>query len=544
MFRLCSGLVTALCLIAPAALAEDLALVIGDRGQAIAYQEEDGADAGAFRDALTQAGFRVVEPPDRDIRSMRLAAVNVETALTEGRVDRLVIVATGPFATDGSDSWVLSNNAQGVKRVMVGAMGISLNALTAIATQQDIPVVMMVSPGRMPKGLAAGLQPGPRAYRMSEDVTYITGPSPALADMLAGSVLLEGVSFAELAQNAPDGVKVEGDLSRTAGLMGSAAMPPSDEAVETGFWQAVQTFDTISAYRMYLGEYPEGTHAGEARERIAYLQDEPEREAKSTEEGLGLSRNDRREIQRNLALIGFDPKGIDGIFGPGSRAAISDWQQENGFGVTGYLTGNQLLRLRDQAQAEAKRQEEEARRRQEEEERKDRAYWQETGEAGGEDGLRAYLDRYPDGLYADEAQEALDQIEAAKREDAEREEREAWDAARSSDTAESYSAFLNTYPDSTFAGAARARLNELTDQRENAAEIEAARAQERQFTSTLIARVLIERRLASLGTNPGAADGDFTRQTRRAIRQFQRSRNLPVTGFISQATMVQLMAGR
>jgi peptidoglycan hydrolase-like protein with peptidoglycan-binding domain len=56
--------------------------------------------------------------------------------------------------------------------------------------------------------------------------------------------------------------------------------------------------------------------------------------------------------------------------------------------------------------------------------------------------------------------------------------------------------------------------------------------------------VLIERRLASLGTNPGAADGDFTRQTRRAIRQFQRSRNLPVTGFISQATMVQLMAGR
>ncbi|MEQ9474524.1 DNA polymerase III subunit alpha, partial [Marinovum algicola] len=61
-------------------------LVIGDRGQAIAYQEEDGADAGAFRDALTQAGFRVVEPPDRDIRSMRLAAVNVETALTEGRV--------------------------------------------------------------------------------------------------------------------------------------------------------------------------------------------------------------------------------------------------------------------------------------------------------------------------------------------------------------------------------------------------------------------------------------------------------------------------
>lgn len=544
MFRLCCGLVTALCLAAPAVRAENIALLFGDRGQASVFRDDEGAGAGDFRNALTQAGFRVVEPPDRDIRSMRLAAVNVETALTEGEVDRLVIVATGPFATDGQDSWILSNNAEGMKRMMAGAMGISLNALGSIAEQQGVPTVIMVAPGMSPEGLAPGLRPRPRAFRMAEGVTYITGPSPALADMLAGSVLLEGVSFAELAETAPDGVQVEGNISRDAGLMGPATMPPSEEAVEAGFWQAVQTFDTISAYRTYLGEFPEGSYVAEAEERIAYLTDEPEREAKSIEEGLDLSRNDRREIQRNLALIGFDPKGIDGIFGPGSRSAISDWQAENGFVKTGYLTGNQLLRLRDQAQAEAQRQEEEARQRREEEERRDRAYWRETGEAGGEDGLRAYLDRYPDGLFADEAQGRLDEIEAVKREEAEREEREAWDAARNADTAESYSAFLNTYPDSTFASAARARLNELTDRRENAAEIEAARAQERQFTSTLIARVLIERRLSSLGTNPGATDGEFTRQTRRAIRQFQRSRNLPVTGFISQATMVQLMAGR
>lgn len=544
MFRLCCGLVTALCLAAPAVQAENIALLFGDRGQASVFRDDEGAGAGDFRNALTQAGFRVVEPPDRDIRSMRLAAVNVETALTEGEVDRLVIVATGPFATDGQDSWILSNNAEGMKRMMAGAMGISLNALGSIAEQQGVPTVIMVAPGMSPEGLAPGLRPRPRAFRMAEGVTYITGPSPALADMLAGSVLLEGVSFAELAETAPDGVRVEGNISRDAGLMGPATMPPSEEAVEAGFWQAVQTFDTISAYRTYLGEFPEGAYVAEAEERIAYLTDEPEREAKSIEEGLDLSRNDRREIQRNLALIGFDPKGIDGIFGPGSRSAISDWQAENGFVKTGYLTGNQLLRLRDQAQAEAQRQEEEARQRREEEERRDRAYWRETGEAGGEDGLRAYLDRYPDGLFADEAQGRLDEIEAVKREEAEREEREAWDAARNADTAESYSAFLNTYPDSTFASAARARLNELTDRRENAAEIEAARAQERQFTSTLIARVLIERRLSSLGTNPGATDGEFTRQTRRAIRQFQRSRNLPVTGFISQATMVQLMAGR
>lgn len=543
MKRLGLALAAGLWLGVPAAWAENIALLIGNRGQDSVLRPADGPDASVFRRALREAGFRVIEPADRDIRNLRFAAVAAGNVIEANRADRLVIVATGPFATDGRDSWVLSNNAQGATRLTVGALGISMTALTGIAAQRDIPAVILVAPGARPE-LGQGLRPRLGAYHRDKRVTYVTGPAQQLADLLADALLAEGVSFAELARAAPEGVKVTGDLSDRQGLMGPVAPAPDGTAIELGFWQAVQALDTIAAYRVYLGEYPEGAHRQEAQDRIAYLREEPEREAQSTEKGLDLSRDDRREIQRNLSLLGYDPRGIDGIFGPGSRAAIGAWQEANGFGKTGYLTGNQVLRLRDQARAEAERQEEEARRRRAELERQDRAYWQETGRGSDEAGLRAYLDRYPDGLFADVAQDRLDEIEETKRAEAAREERDAWDAARNADTIDSYRAFLNTYPNGTFAGAARARLDELTEADRNAAAIAEARRQERQFTATLVARIIIEQRLAQLGADPGPADGNFTRQTRRAIRQFQRARDLPVTGYVSQITMVRLMAGR
>lgn len=60
---------------------------------------------------------------------------------------------------------------------------------------------------------------------------------------------------------------------------------------------------------------------------------------------LKLDRNARREIQRRLTLLGFDTKGVDGSFGPNSRAAIQIWQQERDFPVSGYLDDAQLVRL-------------------------------------------------------------------------------------------------------------------------------------------------------------------------------------------------------
>jgi peptidoglycan hydrolase-like protein with peptidoglycan-binding domain len=41
---------------------------------------------------------------------------------------------------------------------------------------------------------------------------------------------------------------------------------------------------------------------------------------------------------------------------------------------------------------------------------------------------------------------------------------------------------------------------------------------------------------------PGAVDGAFDEDTRRAIRRYQDARKLRVSGYLDQATVVRLMA--
>ena len=64
------------------------------------------------------------------------------------------------------------------------------------------------------------------------------------------------------------------------------------------------------------------------------------------EEGLGLDRSSRRQIQLGLQAGGFDPGGADGLFGPRTRAAIRGWQTSRGSRATGYLNGAAAEALR------------------------------------------------------------------------------------------------------------------------------------------------------------------------------------------------------
>ena len=65
----------------------------------------------------------------------------------------------------------------------------------------------------------------------------------------------------------------------------------------------------------------------------------------SAEEALGLTSEQRRKIQKILAGLGFNPGLADGIFGRGTRGAISGWQDESGDEATGYLTAGQSKTL-------------------------------------------------------------------------------------------------------------------------------------------------------------------------------------------------------
>ena len=70
-----------------------------------------------------------------------------------------------------------------------------------------------------------------------------------------------------------------------------------------------------------------------------------------TEAALGLRFDDRKEIQNRLTLLGFDTRGADGIFGPGTRDALREWQSNNGFEPTGFLDTAQRAALNRQSES-------------------------------------------------------------------------------------------------------------------------------------------------------------------------------------------------
>jgi hypothetical protein len=67
--------------------------------------------------------------------------------------------------------------------------------------------------------------------------------------------------------------------------------------------------------------------------------------AEAKENDLAFSNRDRAVVQRKLWLLGYNPQGVDGIFGPKSRAAISSWQDAQGLPATGYLDDKQVAHI-------------------------------------------------------------------------------------------------------------------------------------------------------------------------------------------------------
>lgn len=73
-------------------------------------------------------------------------------------------------------------------------------------------------------------------------------------------------------------------------------------------------------------------------------------EARAAE--AALPREDRMEIQRALAWAGVYTSGIDGAFGPGTRAAIAQWQTRSGLEATGVLRSAERAALMGSWKAE------------------------------------------------------------------------------------------------------------------------------------------------------------------------------------------------
>ncbi|EKE44759.1 Peptidoglycan-binding domain 1 [Oceaniovalibus guishaninsula JLT2003] len=524
------GMMLAAGLATGAAQADEVALLLGNAQYDDGMLVEDAGRVADAGDALDAAGVDVVRLTDGDRRDVVQALRRAEAMA--GDADALVIALAGRFVHAGTETWFLPVDAEPETLADMLEDGLPLSIPLALLARHTGRALLVLSPGGV-DGAEGLLMPGLGDLEIPQGVGVIVGPPKAAARLLRDTLAVPDASFADAVAD-DRALTGQGFLPRGASLLtgdAGAASPSRDDA-ERLAWALAGQRDDADGYRAYLDRYPSGPEAAEARRRLDAISDEPNRAERLAEEALALSADRRRAIQRNLSLLGYDTRGIDGIFGQGTRSALRDWQADQDRAVTGYLDAAQIDRLDAQATRRAAELDAEERAAREEMRRKDDAWWQETGAGNTVEGLRAYLQRYPEGEHAATAQKRLTALTGAE---TGRREADAWARAQDKGDAAAYRAYLDAFPQGPHADEARAALD-------RDAARDAARQAEVALNLNPVMKRAAEERLKALGYEPGKVDGEFDRDTRRAIRRYQEAAGQPVTGFLDQGVVVRLLA--
>ena len=516
--------------------AENRAVVIGNSDYRTA-PDLAGADMRPVVEGLNAAGFRTGDGTDLDS-----AALRNHLGLLTGAAPQpgtRIVVLNGRFLHDSGETWFLGAEAEEPGQLSAGLQGVPLSlVLRLIAGGKPGAVLMLGTDGQqMPH--QPGLDSGIGGLSVPQGVAVITGTPDAIARGMAG--LLRGGSVAEM-------IAADQALQLLPGSPGRMVPVPRGMAGDNGAdplrvdreaWAAAAATNTVPAYMSYLRRFPSGQYAASARAR---LEDGPTPPAPSpgpqslrpvppappgaeAERAMAISNPERATIQRWLSRLGHDTGTADAVFGQRTRSALAAWQKANGQPPTGYLTSDQRRMIR--AQIDYLDGDQGSR---------DRTYWQLTGARGDADGLRGYLRRYPNGQHAANARQMLDAATGTVTPDLPQGDAATWRWAREQGSAAAYETYLERYPQGSNAAEARTHLQTMR------IATEAALRDERSLGLDAAARRLVEERLRIAGMRPGPVDGEFTDQTRAALRRYQGARNLRVTGFVTQETVSSLLA--
>lgn len=557
-----SGVAVALAVVAAtwgagAALAENLALVIGNSRYQNTVNAKDAARVFDLEQALGEAGYRVQKAQNATRDDLRAILTNFSDEATES--DRLIVIFAGHILNNGTETFLAPTDLKDPKPITIQLQAPSLSSFLSIMADHAGGAAVFLGyhgdDGGFFGGEAGfrgikGLTPGLGPVTVPQGVLLASGPPAKLAEALKSGFLTVDASTASVVGDLDESIEVAGYVSKFStlapGREGPAETPASGtDAREEAYWRIAETQNSIAGYEDFLSRYPKGAYAEMARIKISEMRGGEKEPQTSIEEqaesGLGLGREDRKQIQRDLTILEHDPRGVDGVFGPATRNAISRWQVDNRFPSTGYLNRRQLELLREQAQVRSEQLAEEARRKAEEQRLADIRFWNQTGASGQEADLRVYLRNYPDGTYAEEARRELDAIERARVEQSQGPERTVWQRAEAIGTEDAYEEYLNKYPNGLFAETAKERIQALRQDVRDRDRLETARREEERLGLNTQAWTLIERRLSQQGLDPGPIDGKPTDKTRKAIRKYQSSAGLPVTGYMDRTTLSRLI---
>ena len=334
-------------------------------------KKAEGADVAIFFYAghgIAVNGTNYLLPVDADLKSemdVKLgAAINVDLTLEQTMGDakvKLVFLDAcrdNPFAAKirSAKATRSANVGSGLAEMKSGE-----GTLLAFATGPGQTALDGEAGTNSPftRALLANIaQPGVEIQQAMTKVRAQVNEETSKGQLPWGHTNLIGAVYLNPAKPAT------GTASETPNMPAPTTAAASE--VELEFWRSIKDSNKVEELNAYLTNYPNGTFKSLALSRIAALQDGPSNTTRNlttgtdvdqaifsdeatqvTEDQLGLSRTQRRDVQRRLTGLGFDVKPT-GKFDESTRAVITRWQAARGYPKTGYLNAMQHKALQSE----------------------------------------------------------------------------------------------------------------------------------------------------------------------------------------------------
>ncbi len=287
--------------LASLASAADLAVIITNERYSNYSSPPGLGQLNRLQQDFRNAGFDVVL--SRNLTTTSLAQTRQVISSRMRDADRIVVVVGGHFVSNARDSWLLVSDAGSPNPLNLANQGISLGAVLDILKQRQGEALLAVATGGRAQQFGEDMRDGYVPRRIPQGVTVAMAEADLLSQFLTGTILQRGQPMSAGADQIGDGLRIHGFLPRRAAFLPDqdVVQPEPVLTPEERLWRRATADNAVQSFQLYLDLYPDGIFAAEARQHIEDLTLTPEDRARIAEEQIGLSRDQRRQIQRNLS---------------------------------------------------------------------------------------------------------------------------------------------------------------------------------------------------------------------------------------------------